>query len=92
MAGPEILPKTNDPKHQLFLFFSANQTANPSAVEQYSNSYFLHHPDNTSIVLVLNFLTETTNYTSWSQAIKIGLTGKNNLGFINGGSIPKLSF
>ncbi|XP_038887186.1 uncharacterized protein LOC120077373 [Benincasa hispida] len=60
-----------------------------SFLEQYQNPYFLHPSDSTSLVLVSNLLTES-NYDSWSQAMKIGLTVKNKLGFING-EIPRPS-
>ncbi|KGN61515.1 hypothetical protein Csa_006367 [Cucumis sativus] len=71
MAKPTLHPNSSS---------SINQTTNFSTIEQYSNPYFLHHSNNTSIVLVSNLLTET-NYASWSQAMKIRLIGKNKLGF-----------
>ncbi|XP_038875043.1 uncharacterized protein LOC120067569 [Benincasa hispida] len=54
----------------------------PSILEQYQNPYFLHPLDSTSLVFISNLLTES-NYNSWSQAMKIELTVKNKLGFIN---------
>lgn len=49
---------------------------NPIVVEQHANPYFLHHSDNTSLVLVSDLLTDE-NYTSWSRSMVIALTVKN---------------
>ncbi|XP_022152756.1 uncharacterized protein LOC111020399 [Momordica charantia] len=53
------------------------------AIEQYTNPYFLHHSDNTSLVLVSDPLTNE-NYTSWSRSMLIALTVKNKVGFVDG--------
>lgn len=49
-----------------------------------------HHPlylqayDTLGSFLVSNQLTESKNYSLWSRFMKIGLLGKEKLGFING--------
>lgn len=58
------------------------QPTSSFVVEQYVNSYFLHFSDGTSLVLVFDPLTES-NYTTWSQAMLLGLTFKNKVGFID---------
>ncbi|XP_061340834.1 uncharacterized protein LOC133287279 [Gastrolobium bilobum] len=60
-----------------------------SEVENPSSPFFLHHSDNPGLVLVSQLLTGD-NYNSWSRAMKIALSVKNKLGFIDG-SIPKPS-
>lgn len=66
---------------------SANQPTSQFVIDQYINPYFLHHSDGTNLVLVSNLLTES-NYTSWSQAMLLGLTMKNKLPFVDG-SLPR---
>lgn len=66
---------------------NSSSSVNPSFLEQHANPYFLHHSDNTSIVLVSELLTDE-NYTSWSRSMVIALTVKNKIGFIDG-SIPR---
>lgn len=51
-------------------------------IDQYINPYLLHHSDGTNLVLVSELLTES-NYTSWSQAMLLGLMVKNKEGFID---------
>ncbi|XP_038874906.1 uncharacterized protein LOC120067409 [Benincasa hispida] len=58
-----------------------------SFVKQYSCSYFLHHSDSTSLVLVSDLLTKS-NYSSWSQSMTLSFTVKNKMGFIDG-TLPK---
>ncbi|MDV3143347.1 MAG: hypothetical protein Q8761_02860, partial [Sweet potato little leaf phytoplasma] len=62
---------------------TTNQPIAPSVIDQYENPFFLHHSDGTNLVFVSDPLTES-NYTSWSQAMILGLTVKNKLGFIDG--------
>ncbi|XP_075518245.1 uncharacterized protein LOC142552365 isoform X2 [Primulina tabacum] len=54
-----------------------------SAIEDPMSLYFLHHADNPGLMLVSQALTGE-NYTSWSRAMKIALSVKNKLGFIDG--------
>ncbi|XP_010250376.1 PREDICTED: uncharacterized protein LOC104592635 [Nelumbo nucifera] len=49
--------------------------------------YYLHHFDNPGMILVTNVLTGE-NYASWSRAMKMALSAKNKLGFVDG-SIEK---
>ncbi|XP_073045359.1 uncharacterized protein [Primulina eburnea] len=58
-----------------------------SVVDDPLNPYFLHHSDNPGISLVSQPLTGD-NYASWSRAMRIALSVKNKLGFIDG-SIPQ---
>lgn len=62
---------------------STTQPTNPSIIEQYENPYFLHHSDDTNFVLVSDLLIES-NDTSWCNAMIIGLTVNNKLGFMDG--------
>ncbi|XP_075478953.1 uncharacterized protein LOC142519815 [Primulina tabacum] len=66
---------------------SAWNLSSRSAVDDPSSSYFLHHSDNPGLVLVSQPLTGD-NFVSWSRAMRIALSVKNKLGFIDG-SIPK---
>ncbi|XP_075515979.1 uncharacterized protein LOC142550814 [Primulina tabacum] len=54
-----------------------------SAVDDQSSPYFLHHSDNPGQLLVSQLLT-SENFSSWSRAMKIALSVKNKLGFIDG--------
>ncbi|XP_038902375.1 uncharacterized protein LOC120089012 [Benincasa hispida] len=92
MAGEDPLPSPRNPNipttsSTFDLSFPPSMSLNPTVLEQYTNSYFLHHSDSTNLVIVSNLLTET-NYTSWSQVMVIGLIVKNKLGFVDG-SIPR---
>ncbi|XP_073036794.1 uncharacterized protein [Primulina eburnea] len=55
----------------------------PSAIDDPLSPYFLHHSDNPGLTLVSQSLTGD-NYSSWSRAMKIALSVKNKLGFIDG--------
>ncbi|XP_073132877.1 uncharacterized protein [Henckelia pumila] len=66
-----------------------NLPAGRSAIDDPSSQYFLHHSDNPGLVLVSQPLT-SENYASWSRAMKIALSVKNKLGFVDG-SISKPS-
>ena len=54
-----------------------------SAIDEPSNPYFLHHSDIPGLMLVSQPLTGD-NYTSWSRAMLIALSVKNNIPFIDG--------
>ncbi|XP_022851410.1 uncharacterized protein LOC111373157 [Olea europaea var. sylvestris] len=54
-----------------------------SAIEDGSNPFYLHHTHNPGLILVSQPLTGD-NYASWSRSMKIALSVKNKLGFING--------
>ncbi|XP_073062030.1 uncharacterized protein [Primulina eburnea] len=58
-----------------------------SVIDDPSSPYFLHHSDNLGLVLISQPLTGD-NFASWSRAMRIALSVKNKLGFIDG-SIPK---
>ena len=60
---------------------SAQNTSDQSQGYFYPN--FLHHNDNTNLVLVTEQLMKD-NYVSWSHAMTIGLYVKNKIGFIDG--------
>ncbi|XP_073282613.1 uncharacterized protein [Primulina huaijiensis] len=66
---------------------SAWNLSSRSAVDDPSSPYFLHHSDNPGLVLVSQPLTGD-NFTSWSRVMRIALSVKNKLGFIDG-SISK---
>ncbi|EOY31697.1 Uncharacterized protein TCM_038760 [Theobroma cacao] len=51
------------------------------------SSYYLHHTDHPSSVVINPKLT-TNNYVAWSRSFLLALSIRNKLGFING-SIPK---
>lgn len=66
-----------------------SSTANgQSLIDNPLSSYFLHHYDSPGLVLLSQSLTGE-NYASWSRAMKIALSVKNKLAFIDG-SIAKL--
>ncbi|XP_022142327.1 uncharacterized protein LOC111012468 [Momordica charantia] len=81
-----ILP-SGIPSEQVHAGVSSSSTthgvATTSILENYSNPYYLHHSDNTSLVLVSDLLNEN-NYTSWSRSMIIALTVKNKIGFVDG--------
>ncbi|XP_070675836.1 uncharacterized protein [Malus domestica] len=52
-----------------------------------SNPLFIHHLDHPSIMLVLKPL-NGDNYSTWSRAMRISLSAKNKLGFVNGTVTP----
>ncbi|KAL5849284.1 hypothetical protein ACOSQ4_007297 [Xanthoceras sorbifolium] len=58
-------------------------SANRSNLKDASSPFFLHHSDNSGLVLVSQTLTGD-NYASWSRAMLIALSDKNKLGFVNG--------
>ncbi|XP_073023649.1 uncharacterized protein [Primulina eburnea] len=53
-----------------------------SAIDDLTSPYFLHHSDNPGLTLVSHVLTGE-NYVFWSRAMKIALSVKNKLGFID---------
>ncbi|XP_073030872.1 uncharacterized protein [Primulina eburnea] len=58
-----------------------------SVFDDPSSPYFLHHSDNPGLILVSQPLTGD-NFASWSRAMRIALSVKNKLGFVDG-SISK---
>lgn len=50
------------------------------------DSYFLHHPDDTGLMLVWQPLA-IENFNSWRKAILMALGAKNTIGFVDA-SIP----
>ncbi|KAM1114116.1 hypothetical protein TB1_046048 [Malus domestica] len=48
-----------------------------------SDLYSIHHSDHPNIVLVSK-LVEGDNYSTWSRAMRIGLSAKNKIGFVEG--------
>ncbi|XP_075515865.1 uncharacterized protein LOC142550675 [Primulina tabacum] len=54
-----------------------------SAIDDPMSPYFLHHSDNPGLILVSQSLTGD-NYSSWSRAMKIALSVKNKIGFVDG--------
>lgn len=64
--------------------FAGNSSSiTQSVLENHANLYYLHHYDNTSLVIVFDLLTEN-NYTSWSRSMIIALIVKNKMGFVDG--------
>ncbi|XP_024195778.1 uncharacterized protein LOC112198922 [Rosa chinensis] len=57
-------------------------TSNTSSDET-ANPLFLHHSDHPGLLLVSKKLSGD-NYNSWYRAMKISLSAKNKIGFING--------
>lgn len=55
-----------------------------SSIEAQLNLYFLHHSFGSSSTLVTQPLLGTINYTSWSRAMRMVVSGKNKFGFIDG--------
>ncbi|XP_075479322.1 uncharacterized protein LOC142520206 [Primulina tabacum] len=66
---------------------SDSSSQSRSVVDDPLTPFFLHHSDNPGISLVSQPLTGE-NYASWSRAMRIALSVKNKLGFIDG-SIPQ---
>lgn len=54
-----------------------------STIEDPLRSFFIHHADNTGLILVFQPLSGE-NYASWSRALKISLSAKSKLGFVDG--------
>jgi hypothetical protein len=54
-----------------------------------SNPFFLHHDDSTEAMIASKLL-NGDNYNSWKRAMKIALSTKNKLNFVNG-TLPKPS-
>ncbi|KAB2626912.1 hypothetical protein D8674_020530 [Pyrus ussuriensis x Pyrus communis] len=48
-----------------------------------SDPYIIHHSDHTGLVLVSKTL-DGNNYGQWSRAMRMGLSAKNKIGFIDG--------
>lgn len=59
----------------------------PINPQDLSNPYFLHHSDNPGLSLVSQLLTRD-NYVTWSRAMRIALSAKNKLGFVDGSIFP----
>ncbi|XP_073025091.1 uncharacterized protein [Primulina eburnea] len=60
-----------------------------SAIDDPMSLYFLHHSDNPGLTLVSQSLTGD-NYASWSRAMRIALSVKNKLGFVDGTIVKPL--
>ncbi|RVW86700.1 hypothetical protein CK203_039803 [Vitis vinifera] len=58
-------------------------SSTPSPLEDSSSPFFLHNGYHPSLILVSHHLTRT-NYNTWSRAMFMALTAKNNVGFVNG--------
>ncbi|XP_062100426.1 uncharacterized protein LOC133806326 [Humulus lupulus] len=73
---------------------TGNQTSHVSnsrnPLEDPADPYYLHHADNPGNILVSQPLTGQENYASWSRAMRLSISIKNKLGFLDG-SIPKPS-
>ena len=85
MTTPTVNTSQNLPETQENHNSSQSDTSAQTSFNQnqgYLNPYFLHHNDNTSLVLVTKQLTEE-NYISWSRAMTIGLSVKNKIGFVD---------
>ena len=54
-----------------------------SEIEDPIGAFYLHHSDSPGTVLVSQLL-NGDNYTSWSRSMKIALSVKNKLGFVDG--------
>ena len=73
-----------------------NQTTKEFSVSP-SDALFLHPSDHPGLILVAKLL-EGDNYGQWSRSMKIALSAKNKLGFIDGtikmhtGEDPRLPF
>ena len=52
-------------------------------MDDFSDPLLLHHSDHPRLVLVSKVL-EGDNYGQWSRAMRLALSAKNKLGFING--------
>lgn len=50
---------------------------------EFSDPYIIHHSDHTGLVLVPKTL-DGNNYGQWSRAMRMGLSAKNKIGFIDG--------
>ncbi|XP_031736905.1 uncharacterized protein LOC105434586 isoform X2 [Cucumis sativus] len=86
MTTPTINVSHTSPKNQENPNSNQSDTSAQTSFDQnqgYLNPYFLHHNDNTNLVLVTEQLTEE-NYVSWSRAMTIGLSVKNKIGFVDG--------
>ncbi|KAJ9555731.1 hypothetical protein OSB04_010345 [Centaurea solstitialis] len=60
-----------------------NQTNVVSTASSDTDPFFLHHSDNTGLVLVSQPL-NSENYSSWSRSMITALSVKNKIGFIDG--------
>lgn len=60
-----------------------------TAIEGQLNPYFLHHSFGSSSTSVTQPLLGTINYTSWSRAMRMVISGKNKTGFIITNKITK---
>ncbi|KAM1571228.1 hypothetical protein ACFX10_036145 [Malus domestica] len=57
--------------------------SNSNAKADVSNPLFIHHSDHPAMMLVSKPL-NGDNYSTWSRAMKISLSAKNKLGFVDG--------
>ncbi|XP_062112776.1 uncharacterized protein LOC133823939 isoform X2 [Humulus lupulus] len=69
---------------------NSQTTHSLQSLEDPADPYYLHHADNPGNVLVSQYLTGQNNYPSWSRAMKLSISVKNKMGFLNT-SIPKPS-
>ncbi|XP_062075879.1 uncharacterized protein LOC133780009 [Humulus lupulus] len=60
------------------------------SLEDPSDPYYLHHSDDPGNNLVSQLLTGQDNYASWSRSMKLSISVKNKIGFLDG-SITKPS-
>ncbi|KAK2968679.1 hypothetical protein RJ640_005820 [Escallonia rubra] len=68
---------------QIFNHSKPSNTCNVNFSMDPSNSYFIHHSDHPSHLLIPIKL-NGANYSSWSKSMIHALTAKNKIGFING--------
>ncbi|XP_062104190.1 uncharacterized protein LOC133815354 [Humulus lupulus] len=59
-------------------------------LEDPAHPYYLHHGDNPDNILVTQLLTGQDNYPLWSRAMRLAISIKNKIGFLDG-SITKPS-
>ncbi|KAA0051728.1 uncharacterized protein E5676_scaffold952G00310 [Cucumis melo var. makuwa] len=78
--NPEVLPTSTMNSPNTLTHALSQISHNPS--ETYLNPYFLHHNDNTSLVLVNELLIEE-NYVSWSRAMIFELSIKNKISLMD---------
>lgn len=86
-VDPPVAPSTVDPLVASSVIpnssSSISQSSSLPGTDSVLSPYYLHHKDNTGLVLVNQLLAEE-NYISWSRSIMITLFVKNKLGFIDG--------
>ena len=58
--------------------------------DHHENPYYLHKNNHAGLVLVTDLLKTASDFHSWRRSVKMALSVRNKLGFIDG-TIPKLS-